>query len=80
MGVNAIERVHGAPSRPHRFLQLSISAKRACHFAHYYTFLKTRPCSSQLTTFDIMKIVNNSVNDVSNFVIKRPRDSCEVSN
>ena len=48
--------------------------------AFCFVFLRTRPRSSKLTCFVIMIIINDCVNDVSNFVIKRPRDTCEVSN
>ena len=51
---------------------------RACVSIIY--LLRTRPRSSQLTSFVIMITLNDSVNDVSNFVIKSPRDACEASN
>ena len=43
-------------------------------------FFRTRSCSSQLTTFVIMIIMNDSVNGVFNFFPLSPRDMCEVSN
>ena len=43
--------------------------------------LRTRPLLKQLTScLLIMTSINDAVNDVSNFVVKSPRDKCEVSN
>ena len=56
------------------------SANNATRLVQVHASIENQTSLKPANQFVTMIIVNDSVNDVSNFVLKNPTDTCEVSN